>query len=168
MVEDSGSDLLLFVALQVSSERTSSRPKFFITISLRVTPLRTFIVLLFMKLLLRYQVTVGGGLPAKETDHRDSIRSNRRRYNISFLPRCRLRIYFYFSSLLTRAYPYLRVFDCISQLLKRSLLTAIHVAVEPQGVALGVRSGRFVPSDASFVDDHDPVRWNCKVTDTKT
>lgn len=84
MVEDSGSDLLLFVALQVSSERTSSRPKFFITISLRVTPLRTFIVLLFMKLLLRYQVTVGGGLPAKETYHRNCIRSNYMRYNNSF------------------------------------------------------------------------------------
>lgn len=143
MVEDSGSDLLLFVALQVSSERTSSRPKFFITISLRVTPLRTFIVLLFMKLLLRYQVTVGGGLPAKETYHRNCIRSNYMRYNISFFffPRWRHQLI------------------SISRV-ARLILTAVHVAVESQGVAIRVRSCRLVPSDASFVDDHDSVRWN--------
>lgn len=63
--EESGIDLLLFVALQVSIERTSSRPKFFITSSLRVTPLLTVTVLLLISLSLRCQDTVGAGLPAK-------------------------------------------------------------------------------------------------------
>lgn len=61
-------DLLLFVALQVSMERTSSRPKFFITSSLRVTPFLTVTVLLLTSLSSRCQDTVGAGLPV-ETHH---------------------------------------------------------------------------------------------------
>lgn len=63
--DDSGIDLLLFVALQVSTEWTSSRPKFCITISLRVTPLRSALLLLLTNLSLRYQDTIGAGLPAE-------------------------------------------------------------------------------------------------------
>lgn len=63
--DDSGIDLLLFVALQVSSEYTSPRPKFCITISLRVTPSCSVVVRLVTNLSLRYQDTVGAGLPAE-------------------------------------------------------------------------------------------------------
>jgi len=65
--DDSGFDLLLFVALQVSTEWTSSRSKFCTAISLRVTPFRTVVVRLFTNLSLRYQDTVGAGLPAENT-----------------------------------------------------------------------------------------------------
>lgn len=63
--DDSGSDLLLFVALQVSTEWTSSRLKFCITISLRVTPLLGVVVRLLTNLSLRYQDTIGAGLPTE-------------------------------------------------------------------------------------------------------
>ena len=59
-------DLLLFVALQVSIERTSFRPKFFITSSLRVTPFLTVTVLLLTSLSSRCQDTVGAGLPVEK------------------------------------------------------------------------------------------------------
>lgn len=63
--DDSGIDLLLFVALQVSIEWTSSRLKFCMTISLRVTPLFGVVVRLVTNLSLRYQDTIGAGLPAE-------------------------------------------------------------------------------------------------------
>lgn len=63
--DDSGIDLLLFVALQVSTVWTSSRLKFCITISLRVTPLRSTVIRLVTNLSLRYQDTVGAGLPTE-------------------------------------------------------------------------------------------------------
>lgn len=63
--DDSGIDLLLFVALQVSTVWTSSRLKFCITISLRVTSLRSTVIRLVTNLSLRYQDTVGAGLPTE-------------------------------------------------------------------------------------------------------
>lgn len=60
---------MLFVALQVSTERTSSRPKFLITSSLRITPLRIVTVLLLTSLSLRCQETVGDGLPAENASN---------------------------------------------------------------------------------------------------
>lgn len=63
---DSGLDRLLFVALQVSIECTSSRLRFCRTTSLRITPLRSIAVRLVTSLSLRYQETVGAGLPAAE------------------------------------------------------------------------------------------------------
>lgn len=64
--DDSGIDLLLFVALQVSIEWTSSRLKFCITISLRVTLLLGVVVRLVTNRSLRYQDTIGAGLPAEK------------------------------------------------------------------------------------------------------
>lgn len=71
--DDSGIDLLLFVALQVSTEWTSSRLKFCITISLRVTPLFGVVVRLVTNLSLRYQDTIGAGLPAETHRFRFSL-----------------------------------------------------------------------------------------------
>jgi len=63
--EDSGIDLLLFVALQVSTEWTSSRLKFCTMISLRVTSLFGIVVRFVTNLSLRYQDTIGAGLPTE-------------------------------------------------------------------------------------------------------